>query len=277
MKKTVAIQGVKGSFHEIAARQYFGEDNCSVVECETFPAFFKCMEAEQTDFGIMAIENSVVGTIQSNYGLLKDSGLFIVGEKHLRIEHHLLGLENQTINDINEVQSHRMALLQCDKIFKDYSFIRLKPANDTAAVAKEIAEKKIKGVAAIASRRAAEITGLSIIKENIENNSRNFTRFFVLSRNQKDVLKIEEGNKLSIRFHVTHRPGSLAQVLGTFSYYSLNLTKIQSMPVIGKEWEYYFHVDVEYNDAEVWKQCEAAIQPYITAFQIFGIYKREEK
>jgi len=196
----------------------------------------------------------------------------------VRIEHQLMALSGQTLEDISEVKSHNMAILQCTDFFANKKWIQLSDASDTALIAQEIAESGIKGVGAIASKRAAEINGLQILAQNIENNPRNFTRFFVLQKQlDNNVLNFEDNNKMSLGFHLDHRPGSLAQVLSTFSYYRLNLTKIQSMPLVGREWEYYFHIDVEYEQESVIKECIAATQHYIRDLKYLGIYKRGKK
>lgn len=276
MKSTIAIQGAKGSFHEIAALQYFEKD-IEVMECETFPAFFKAMQGNKCNYGVMAIENSVVGTILSNYGLLRQSPLKIIGEIYLRIEHHLMALKGQSIQSIDQVKSHRMAILQCDEFLDQQKHLQIIEGSDTALIATEIANNKIEKLAAIASRRAAELNGLEILAENIENNHRNFTRFLVLEKQENVTSSLENGNKTSMSFHVDHRPGTLAHVLSTFSYYQLNLSKIQSMPVVGEEWHYYFHIDVEYNDHSIIEKCLEGIKPFISNLKILGIYKRGEK
>jgi len=277
MKSTIAIQGAKGSFHEIAAMQYFRKD-INVLECETFPSFFKAMQTDKCNYGVMAIENSVVGTILSNYGLLKQSSLQIIGEIYLRIEHHLMALKGQSLPDIEQVKSHRMAILQCDEFLDKQPNLQIVNGTDTALIAAEIANNKIEKLAAIASRRAAEINGLDILAENIENNHRNFTRFLVLeTKDENKALQFEGFNKTSMSFHVGHRPGTLAHVLSTFSYYQLNLSKIQSMPVVGEEWHYYFHIDVEYDDFEIIQQCLEGITPFINNLNILGIYNRGDK
>jgi len=273
MTKNIAIQGVKGSFHEQAAFNYFGE-NIKMLECETFPVFFKKLESENCNAGVMAIENSVAGTIHNNYLLLKDSSFQIIGEIFLRIEHNLMALKNQDLDSIKEVRSHKMAILQCTTFLNNHHHIIVKEDTDTAKVAQTIAENNLKGVAAIASSRAAKINDLQILAPNIENNSRNFTRFFVLEKKKSKEIDYKNADKVSLSFHLENRHGSLAQVLSTFNYYSLNLTKIQSMPVVGKEWEYYFHIDVEYNEDELLLKCFDAIAHYISEFKIFGAYKR---
>lgn len=274
--KKIAIQGVKGSFHEEAAQRFFG-DAVLTLECENFPDFFKKMEENDCDAGVMAIENSVAGTIHNNYLLLKDSDFQIIGEIYLRIQHNLMALKNQTIDAIQSVRSHKMAILQCTNFLDTHKHIEVIEDTDTALVAQRITEQNLKGVAAIASKRAAEINGLQILKSNIENNPRNFTRFLVLERRNSNKPDLDNGNKVSISFHLDNQPGSLAQVLSTFNYFRFNLTKIQSMPVVGKEWEYYFHIDLEYEDADLLNKCLKAIEHYISAFKILGAYKRGKK
>jgi len=210
--------------------------------------------------------------------LLKQSALTIIGEVFVRIEHQLMALPGQTLQDIKEVKSHNMAILQCTNFFADKKWIELVDASDTALVAQQIVQQQIKGMGAIASKRAAEINGLDILAKNIENNPRNFTRFFVLKKNNNNKkLPFENNNKISLGFHLDNRAGSLAQVLSTFSYYRLNLTKIQSMPLVGREWEYYFHLDVEYEEVSVIKECITAVQHYIRDLKYLGIYKRGKK
>jgi len=276
MKSTIAIQGAKGSFHEIAAMQYFGDD-IKALECDTFPAFFKAMHNSQCNYGVMAIENSVVGTILSNYGLLRESPLKIIGEIYLRIEHHLMALKGQSLNSIEEVKSHRMAILQCDEFLEKQNHLQVVEGTDTALIATEIANNKIQNLAAIASKRAAQLNDLEILVENIENNSRNFTRFLVLEKQENKKQTFEDGNKTSMSFHIDHRPGTLAHVLSTFSYYQLNLSKIQSMPVVGEEWHYYFHIDVEYKDHLIIEKCLEGITPFINNLNILGIYNSGDK
>jgi len=275
VKTRIAIQGIKGSYHEEAALNYFGS-TIKIVECQTFPVFFEAMNNDDSDYGVMAIENTVAGTILSNYNLLKQSQLTIIGEVYVRIEHQLMALPGQTLQNITEVKSHNMAILQCTNFFAGKKWIELVNASDTALIAKQIADEKIEGLGAIASKRAAEINGLNILAKNIENNSRNFTRFLVLQKKLENN-EFKDNNKISIGFHLDHRPGSLAQVLGTFSYYGLNLTKIQSMPLVGREWEYYFHIDVEYEEVQVIQDCIEAIKHYIRDLKYLGIYKSGKK
>ena len=271
--KKVAIQGIKGSFHEMAAHKYFGQA-IETIHCESFPVFFKTLANKEAEIGIMAIENTIAGTILPNYDMLKNSALNIVGEEYLRIRHNLMALPGQKIESLSEVWSHPMAILQCQKYFEDHTQIRLIEGIDTAASAELILKNDLKGVGAIASKLAAEHYGLEILAEGIETNSANFTRFLVLEDESISGKAGPSGNKASIGLHLIHRPGSLAQVLQTFSYFNLNLTKIQSLPLVGKEWEYYFHVDLEYEEYEAYQNALSAIKPFITFQKILGEYKR---
>lgn len=271
--KKVAIQGIKGSFHEVAARSYFG-DGIETVECESFPSFFKELARKETQWGIMAIENTIAGTILPNYELLKKSHMNIVGEEYLRIRHNLMALPGQHIEDLREVRSHPMAILQCQEFFDQHPHIRLVSNNDTAGSAEEIRKNNLEGIGAIASSLAADHFELEIISSGIETNHANFTRFLVLHDKDHSEMLGPEGDKASISFHLSHRPGSLAQVLQTFSYYNINLTKIQSLPLVGREFEYCFHVDAEYDDYEIFQTCLGAIKPFLTMLRILGEYKR---
>jgi len=269
----VAIQGYEGSFHYIVAKHFFSKQ-FDTVECDTFELFFEALKQKDIQHGVMAIENSIVGTIIHNYNLLKNSNYRITGEAYLRIQHHLMALKNQEIADIKIVRSHEMAILQCTDFFKNKPWIKLEKGFDTALVAKEIRVNKIEGLAAIASKDAAELNGLNILANDIQNYSKNYTRFLILSKELTKDYKFEDNNKVSIHFSLEHRPGSLAQILSTFSYYRLNLTKIESVPKVKEIWQYYFYVDIEYSDVVAIQQCLKAIKHYTTDLKILGVYKK---
>lgn len=269
----VAIQGYEGSFHYIVAKEFFTEE-IETIECDSFELFFKTIERENIKFGVMAIENSIVGTIIHNFNLLKHSNYLITGEVYLEIQHNLMALKNQTVKDIKTVKSHEMAILQCSDFFKDKPWINLEKGFDTALTAREIRADKTKGIGAIASKKAAEINDLEILASGIQNHSENYTRFLILSEKKEDHFQYESNNKISIHFSLEHRPGSLAQVLGTFSYFDLNLTKIESVPKVVEVWQYFFYVDIEYKDKESILECIRAIKPYINSLQILGVYKK---
>ncbi|MCC6570504.1 MAG: prephenate dehydratase [Chitinophagales bacterium] len=273
MSKKVAIQGFEASFHEIAAIQYFGND-ITTVECATFPKLFEVMKKGEADFALCAIENALAGAILPNYAYLRNSDLKVIGEIYLRIEMNLMALPGQTIDQIDEVHSHPMAILQCRGFFDQYPDIQLVESDDTALSAKEIKEHHIKRRGAIASKRAAELFELEILAADIHDNKRNFTRFLVLSKNAPENNSI---NKASLSFRAHHSPGSLAKVLTIMGNYQLNLTKIQSLPVVGEEWRYYMYVDVEFEQADNYRKMLEEIAPLTTELKILGEYQQAPK
>ncbi len=272
--KRVAIQGGYGAFHEIAALQYFGKDNVEIVPSNTFKDLFKSLKLRKADNGIMAIENSVAGSIIPNYALLRESKMKILGEVYLRIIQNLVVLPGVKIEDVNEVYSHPMAILQCQKFFEKYPHIKLIESIDTALSAKAIADKKLKNVGAISSALAAEKYGLKILSSSIEDNKANYTRFLILGDKNEELTSEEPVNKASLYFALSHEIGSLAKVLSIFSYFNINLTKIQSLPIIGKEWEYEFYIDVEFNDYKMLQHSLEAARPFTSGFGILGEYHK---
>jgi len=275
-KYKIAIQGGFGAFHEIAARHYFETENIEIVPRDTFKDLFKSLKSRQADYGIMAIENSVAGSILPNYTLIMESGKKIIGELFLRIKQNLVALPGQKIKDIKEVYSHPMALLQCQPYFENFPHIRLIESIDTALSAKEIRENEWKGVGAIASHLAAEKYDLEILAESIETNKLNYTRFLILSDNG-DLQNSPDNNKTSIYFSLSHKIGSLSKILSILSYYEMNLTKIQSMPIVGKEWHYHFYADMLYDDEELYRQSLNAIRPFTGELGILGEYKKGKR
>ncbi len=275
-KYKIAIQGGFGAFHEIAARHYFETENIEIVPRDTFKDLFKSLKSRQADYGIMAIENSVAGSILPNYTLIMESGKKIIGELFLRIKQNLVALPGQKIQDIKEVYSHPMALLQCQPYFENFPHIRLIESIDTALSAKEIRENEWKGVGAIASHLAAEKYDLEILAESIETNKLNYTRFLILSDNG-DLQNSPDNNKTSIYFSLSHKIGSLSKILSILSYYEMNLTKIQSMPIVGKEWHYHFYADMLYDDEELYRQALNAIRPFTGELGILGEYLKGKR
>ncbi len=278
MKKKIAIQGVSGSFHELAARKHFGKD-IECIECVTFKDVFDSVTKGQAGSGIIAIENTVAGTILPNYAMLRDSGVQIIGEVYLHIQQNLLALKGQSIEDIREVHSHPMALLQCQAFFEQYPHIRLVEAHDTAAVAKTISNEQLKQIGAIAGTHVAEMYGLQLLAEAIETHQKNFTRFLVVERSLSPSGGGEGGgfDKSSIYFSVSHEKGSLAKVLTVLAEHNINLSKIQSSPIVGKEWEYYIHVDMEFESYTNYKNALSAIKPSLSEIRILGEYKQGVK
>lgn len=275
-KLRIAIQGGYGAFHEIAAREYFQTKNLEIVPRNTFKDVFRTLKERESDFGIMAIENSVAGSINPNYTLLKESGKKIVGELFLRIKQNLVALPGQKLEDIKEVYSHPMAILQCQVFFEDQPHIRLVESVDTALSAKEIRDKNLKGTGAIASELAAGKYELDTLAHSIEDNKVNYTRFLILSDNG-DVKSACDSDKSSIYFSLSHKIGGLSKILSILSYYDMNLTKIQSNPIIGKEWDYHFYADMLYSDCDLYKQAIEAIRPFTGELGILGQYKKGRK
>lgn len=270
MKKKIAIQGVHGCFHEQAARLYYGED-IDVLECLSFEQLFTGLNEGKADAAVMAIENTVSGGLLPNYSLLHKYGKAVKGEVFLRIKQNLMALPGQTIDGLREVHSHYMAIAQTREFFKLYPHIKLIESEDTAKSAADIAQSGQKQVGAIASELAARLFGLEILQESIETHKQNFTRFLILDDGL--TVKEEEINKSSICFTIPHRTGRLSQILSVFSFYDLNLTKIQSLPIPGKEWQYFFYVDLKFDNYNHYREGMNAVQPLMEDIKIMGEYK----
>ncbi|GAB5565390.1 MAG: prephenate dehydratase [Winogradskyella sp.] len=271
MNKPIAIQGIKGSFHHEVAQHYFNEAT-DVVECMSFDGAVDSLLNGRTDNIVMALENSIAGSIIPNYALIDNHELKIVGEYYLDIQHNLLVLKGQSIEDVKEVHSHPMALLQCKVFFKDYPHIKLVEAKDTADVAKQIAEGNIKGIAAIASKNAAGLYDLEVLAESIQTIKHNETRFVIVKRNA-DVEHSETINKASLKFQLDHKRGSLATILNVMSDCKLNLTKIQSLPKIDTPWKYGFFVDVTFDEFKDYDKAKSIMQIMAENFKVLGEYK----
>jgi len=274
--RRVCIQGYAGAFHEIAARLCFNGTPIEVVPSHTFDELVqKVEEKKEVDFGIMAIENTLAGSLMYNYSLLNDSSLQVVGEVFLRIRQNLMAWPGQTIQDIEEVHSHPIAIAQCREFFRDHPHIRLVEMEDTALSAKLIREKELRHIGAIASTLAAELYDMEILAPGIETNKKNHTRFLILDH--KDELNEVEGpEKVSLCFSVDHSVGSLYKALAVLAAYNINLTKIQSTPIIGKPWEYRFFVDFIAEGKVTHEQAVEAIRPLTHELKILGIYKQGE-
>ncbi|WP_299125055.1 prephenate dehydratase [uncultured Winogradskyella sp.] len=271
MNKPIAIQGIKGSFHHEVAQLFFSA-NTDVVECMTFDGTVDSLLKGDSDYIVMALENSIAGSIIPNYALIDRHNLSIVGEHYLDIQHNFLALNGQTIADIKEVHSHPMALLQCKVFFKDYPHIKLVEAKDTADVAKQISDKGIKGIAAIASKNAAELYGLEILAESIQTIKHNETRFVIVKLQNFETDK-KGLNKASIKFELDHKRGSLATILNVMSDCKLNLTKIQSLPKIETPWKYAFFVDVTFEDYKYYEKASSIMEIMAENFKVLGEYK----
>ncbi len=272
--KRIAIQGIEGSFHDIAAHQFFKDEEIQLICCSTFEQVFCEMKSDATVIGLVAIENTIAGSLLHNYELLRDSGATIVGEHKLRIKHSLMCLPEDDWDDITEVHSHPVALMQCREFLGRHEALKVVEASDTAGAARAIAQGQKHGHAAIGSKHVAELYGLKVLEEGIETNKHNFTRFLVVGAPSRANLlrNIMEADKASIVFALPHEEGSLSHVLSVLSFYKLNLTKIQSLPIIGREWEYLFYVDVLFKDYTRYSQGIDAIRPLTSDLKILGEY-----
>lgn len=273
--KKVAIQGVPGSYHDIASHQFFKGEEIELICCSTFEEVFRQMKADSNVIGMIAIENTIAGSLLHNYELLRESGATIIGEHKLRISHSIMCLPGEGWSTLTEINSHPVALAQCREFLQQHPQLKVVETEDTAASARDIKEKGLKGHAAICSKYAAELYGMKILQEGIETNKHNFTRFLVICDPwMADELQDHtRKNKANIVFSLPHSEGSLSQVLSIFSFYKINLTKIQSLPIIGREWEYLFYVDVMFNDYLRYKQAIGAVSPLTKELKILGEYE----
>ena len=272
--KKIAIQGIKGSFHDIAAHQYFNNDDVELICCNTFEEIFQQMRDDYSRLGLMAIENTIAGSLLHNYELLRESGMTIIGEHKLHIEHSIMCLPEDDWSTITEVNSHPVALMQCRDFLSSHPEIKVVEAEDTAGAAEMISRKHLRGHAAICHAGAAPLYGLKVLEQGIEDNKHNFTRFLLMCDpwSADKMRDLHHTNKSSIVFTLTHEEGSLSQVLSIFSFYKINLTKIQSLPIIGREWEYMFYVDVSYDDYVRYRQSIEAVRPLLRELKILGEY-----
>ncbi|WP_185870751.1 prephenate dehydratase [Blattabacterium cuenoti] len=270
--KKIAIQGVKGCFHHAAVSRYFEGDHYKLMECSSFRELAFSVAKSNVDIGVMAIENTIAGTILTNYSLLSEYNLRIVGEIYMPVQHHLMAFPGQKIEDIKEIYSHPMALLQCELFIDAHSDIKISEYSDTAASAKYISVHKKKGLAAIASENAAKEYDLEIISRNIQTIASNFTRFFIIKNfSQKE----NDFNKASLRLKILHTTGSLSKILSLISSLEINMTKIQSIPIIERPWEYSFYVDIIFNSIKNYEFMKERIQKIscLHKLSIMGEYK----
>ncbi len=272
--KKVAIQGYKGCFHEEAARTFYAQSGLvpDILECDTFEGLYRALENEAADAAVMAIENTVSGGLIHNFELLRRYDRKIKGEVYLRIKQNLMALPGQSIEDIKEVRTHYMAINQTRDFFqRECPWITLVESEDTAKSAAEIAGNKLFGVGAVASSLAADLYSLEILRESIETYKQNFTRFLIFD----EAVTLPESaiDKASICFTLPHKPGSLAHILTILSFYDMNLTRIQSLPIPGREWQYFFYVDIKFDDYNRYCQALSAVRPLIDDLNILGEYK----
>ncbi len=274
MSLKIAIQGVAGCFHDAAAREYFAGQEVETVPCDTFHEMFTRLRNDASMLGIVAIENTIAGSLLQNYELLRQSNEIIIGEYKKYISHSIAVLPGQTLDDVVEVNSHPMALRQCEQYLLAHPKMKIVETSDTAGSAKMIAESHLKGHAAICGKYAAELYGLDVLESDIQTNKHNFTRFLIIAdpataADYRDTSKV---NKASLVFTLPHSKGSLSAVLTIFSFYGMNLTKIQSTPIMGREWEYRFSVDLTFDDYLRYRQSIEAVRPLINDFKTLGEY-----
>ena len=270
----VAIQGIRGSFHHIVAENYFGR-NIELEECMTFSEMPDKVLRDEVDYAVMAIENSIAGAILPNYALIDEGDLRIVGEYYLSIHQNLMALPGQGINDITKVLSHPMALLQCRQFFRQYPNIKLIEDKDTADVAKRIEKEHLKGIGAIASKRACEIYNLDMIAPEIQTIKNNATRFVIVQK--KENVNVIDITKSSIKFTVKHETGSLVDVLNELAKHKVNMSKIQSLPVIETPWEYAFFADLVFDDYQEYKNALKDMETKVSSLKILGEYRQSRK
>ncbi|HWD89318.1 MAG TPA: prephenate dehydratase [Mucilaginibacter sp.] len=269
----VAIQGIRASFHEEAAFLHFGED-IQTIECNSFKQTFEALENRDADYVVMAIENSIAGSILPNYTLMMSYNFPVVGEVYLPIQLHLLALPGVKFEDVKYVTSHPIAIRQCVDFFDEYPHLKVVESSDTAACAKRIHDEQLTDTVAIANTLAAKLYGLDILERRIESNKKNFTRFLVLTHHEN--VEKKNNNKASLCFQVSNQVGALAKVLQIFAEQNINMSKIQSMPVLGKRNEYNFYVDVEWDNARQYDTAIRQVLKYTHNFNILGEYQRHE-
>lgn len=271
--KKIAIQGIAGSFHEDAARRYF-EDEIQVVECKTFTSVCNLIDSDEVNIAVMAIENSIAGSLLQNYALIRDYHLKVIGEIYIHIQMNLMANPGVSKADIKTIYSHPIAIKQCSEYLERYfPDVKVIENQDTAASGKLVHDMELMDAAAIGNQRTAEIYELEILDTGLETNSKNYTRFLILS---KHALPNALSNKASLCFEVGHYYGALANVLNTFAENKINLTKIQSVPIIGKPNEYTFHIDVEWDSVENYEKALHAILKNVSSLSVLGEYVRGE-
>ena len=280
MHRRFIIQGVEGCFHDAAARNYiasrFPDDTVETIPADTFPHLFEMLESDASTQGIVAIENTIAGALLQNHELLRKSPLEVVGEFKMRISHVLAALPGTRIEDVTDVYSHPIALMQCEQFFHAHPHLKMVEHFDTAGAARDIAAKSRRGCAAVCGEYAANLYGLEILANGIETNKRNFTRFLILADPlaAPELLPPDDTlDKASIVFTLPHTQGALSKVLTILSFYDMNLSKIQSMPILGREWEYRFYVDLTFRSYARYLKAIDAVRPLITDFKSLGTYK----
>ena len=269
--RKIGIQGIPGCFHDIAAREWFSEEEIETTGFASFDDMFVALSEDPDLLAAVAIENTIAGALLQNFEYIRKSGRKVIGECKIRVSHSLCALPGTKISELKEVRSHYMALLQCRRYLSQHPHIEKVEDFDTAGCARKVAEENMIGSAAIAPAYAARLYGLDILAEGIEDDSRNFTRFLIIG--QQDSPATEGADKISVAFTVPHEKGALSKVLTILTFYDINLTMLQSMPVVGHEWEYRFYADLTFDDRGRCEQALAAVKPLTSDFRILGIYR----
>ncbi|NQY07436.1 MAG: prephenate dehydratase [Flavobacteriaceae bacterium] len=276
MKTKIAIQGIESSFHHVAAKKLLGDENISLIKCDSFDKVTNSLESFRADFGVLAIENTIAGAILPNYNLIDGSGFVILDEVYLNIQLHLMALDTESIHDIKEVHSHPVALLQCKEYLRKFPpQFKVIEGKDTASEAMRIKEQRLEGVAAIAGEQVAEEYGLKIMDRNIQSMKQNATRFVLIGK--KENQNLERCNKATIRFELDHEPGSLSNALQLFNTFNINLTKIQSLPIVGRPWQYAFFVDLLFEDYELFSEVVTLLEKAVKSLKVLGVYRHNKE
>lgn len=271
----IGIQGIHGCFHDIAAHEWFSEEDIETIGFNSFDDMFAALANTPEMLAAVAIENTIAGALLQNFEYIRKSGRTVIGECKIRVSHSLCALPGTDISQLKEVRSHYMALLQCRQFLAHYPYIKKVEDFDTAGCARKVAEEKMEGTAAVAPAYAARLYGLDILAEGIEDDNRNFTRFLIIG--PKDSPIPQNADKISVAFTVPHEKGALSKVLTILTFYDINLTMLQSMPVVGHEWEYRFYADLTFDDLNRCQQAIAAVAPLTSDFRTLGIYKAADK
>lgn len=276
MKTKIAIQGIESSFHHVAASKLLGHDNITLVKCDSFDKVTNTLENFQADFGVLAIENTIAGSILPNYNLIDASGFAILDEVYLNIQLHLMALEGESIHDIKEVHSHPVALLQCKEYLRKFPpQFKVIEGKDTASEARRIKEQRLQGVAAIAGEQVAKAYGLTILDRSIQSMKQNATRFVLIGKKEEQI--VEKSNKATIKFELSHEPGSLSNTLQIFNTFNINLTKIQSLPIVGKPWQYAFFADLLFDDYQLFGEVITLLEKAVTELKVLGVYRHNKE
>jgi len=276
MSLKIAIQGIESSFHDMAVKKLFPNEDVTLNMCTTFDKVTEAINNNEADYGVLAIENTIAGSILPNYNLIDANNLVIIDEVFLNIQMYIMALESESIMDIIEIHSHPVALLQCKNYLNKFPpQFKIIEGADTASVAKKIKENNLTGVAAIAGKQVAEKFGLKILDSRIQNNIDNQTRFVLLGK--KVLHTSEKVNKATLKFKLDHRVGSLSNVLQLFSTFDISLTKIQSLPIVGEPWQYAFFVDVLFKDYTLFEEVTKVLEKAVLELKILGVYKQNHE